>query len=200
MDSINKNHVISDFDMTFFNFKQVDNKIIATIFYGHKFVLIVDKFLWKINSLGIIGNSMKGLKLRFLIYSFLTILSTRYIKYIDIFSIYEEMYKKLAKKKYQKKLWLINKIERKGYNFRILTNNKFASELDLPNIIYTKNKRVFLKDNKPEILLGDNYWDDLRNCPKGTQYVNVGGGIISKLKLKNVICINNMYEIFDILR
>ena len=54
-----KNLVISDFDMTFFNFKEVDNKIIATIFEKHPFILFIDNLLWYVNSLGIIGNSME---------------------------------------------------------------------------------------------------------------------------------------------
>lgn len=46
-----KNLVISDFDMTFFNFKEVDNKIIATIFEKHPFILFIDNLLWYVNSL-----------------------------------------------------------------------------------------------------------------------------------------------------
>ena len=193
---IKKNLIISDFDITFFNFKEVDNKIINEIFNQHKFVLLLDKFLWKINSLGILGNSMKGIKIRFFIYSLLT-LFTGYIKYNDIFSKYEIMYKKLAMKKYKRKIWLVKKLQRKGYEFVILTNNKFASELGIPYITYSESKRKYLKRNKPEFLFGDNFWDDYRNCPKGTHYINVGGGVLSKFK--HISNIKNMYEIFKVL-
>lgn len=196
MDSVIKNLIISDFDMTFFNFKEVDNKIINKIFENHKFVLLIDKVLWKINSFGIIGNSMKGLKFRFLVYSVLTFF-TAYIKYNYIFSEYESMYKKLAIKKYKRKEWLIKQIQKKGYKFLILTNNRFASELGICDIIYTKSKRKYLKKCKPEYLLGDNFWDDYRNAPKETKYINVGGGVLSKFK--NVSNIPNIYEIFSIL-
>ena len=57
----------------------------------------------------------------------------------------------------------------------------------------------FLKEANPEYLLGDNYWDDYRNCPKCTKYINVGNGILSKLHLKNITCIKNMYEVFKVL-
>lgn len=196
MDSVVKNLIISDFDMTFFNFKEVDNQIIKDIFKNHKLVLFIDKLLWKINSLGIIGNSMNGLKFRFFIYSTLT-LFTGFIKYNYIFNKYEIMYKELSVKKYQRKEWLVKQIERKGYKFIILTNNKFASELGISDIIYTKNKRKYLKKCKPQYLLGDNFWDDYRNCPKGTKYVNVGGGILSKFKKNSNI--PNIYEIFSVL-
>lgn len=193
------NLIISDFDMTFFNFKEVDNKIINKIFKNHKFVLKLDYLLWKINSLGIIGNSMSGLRLRFFVYSILTFF-TCHIEYDYIFNEYEKMYKRLAFKKYKRKKWLINQIHKNGYKFVILTNNKFASELEIPDITYTKSKRNFLKKHPPEYLIGDNFWDDYRNTPKGTKYVNVGGGVISKLGLKKVSCIKNMYEIFEALR
>lgn len=199
MASIIPNLIISDFDMTFFNFKEIDNKIINKIFIGHKFILKLDALLWRINNLGIIGNSMGGLKLRFLVYSMLTFF-TCHIKYGYMFKEYEKMYKSLALKKYKSKTWLINKIHKNGYKFSILTNNKFASELGISDITYTKSKRKFLKEYPPEYLIGDNFWDDYRNTPKGTKYVNVGGGIISKLNLKNVSCIKNMYEIFEVLR
>lgn len=198
MDSIIKNLIISDFDMTFFNFKEIDNKIINEIFEKHKFILFVDKFLWKINSLGIIGNSMNGLKFRFFIYSIITFF-TGYIKYNYIFSKYEFRYKELAMKKYKRKRWLIKKIQRKGYQFFILTNNKFASELGISDVIYTESKRRFLKKCRPEYLIGDNFWDDYRNVPKGTKYVNVGSGVLSKLKLKNISSIENIYKIFEVL-
>ena len=193
---IKKNLIISDFDMTLFNFKEVDNRIIKEIFGKYRFVLLIDKFLWKINSLGIVGNSMKGLKVRLFIYSLLT-LFTRYIKYNDVFIKYEIMYKKLAMKKYKRKIWLIKKIQRKGYEFVILTNNKFASELGIPYITYSENKRKFLNKSKPEFLFGDNFWDDYRNCPKGTKFVTVGGGILSKFK--HISNIKNMYEVFEVL-
>ena len=198
MDSIIENLIISDFDQTFFNFKEVDNKIIKEIFKNHQFVLFIDKFLWKINSLGIFGNSMNGLKLRFFIYSMITFF-TGHIRYNHIFCKYESMYKELAKKKYERKRWLIKKIQRKGYQFVILTNNRFASELGISDIIYSESKRKFLKKNKPQYLIGDNFWDDYKNWPKESKYINVGKGIISKLKLKNVSNIKNMYEIFEVL-
>ena len=196
MSSVIKNLIISDFDMTFFNFKEVDNKIIKKIFKNHKFVLMIDKQLWKINSLGIFGNSMTGLKFRFLIYSIITFF-TGHVKYDYIFSKYETMYKELAMKKYERKRWLIKKIQRKGNQFIILTNNKFASELGISDIIYTESKRKYLKECKPQYLLGDNFWDDYRNSPKGTKYINVGGGILSKFK--HISNIKNMYEIFTII-
>ncbi len=198
MVSVTSNLIISDFDMTFFNFKEVDNKIIKAIFKEHKILLMFDNLLWKFNSLGIIGNSMGGLKLRFIVYSILT-LFTGYINYKDIYIKYEKLYKKYAIKKYKRKMWLIRQIEKKGYNFLILTNNKFASKLGISDIIYTKSKRKYLKNNIPKYLIGDNYWDDYRNLPKGSRFINVGTGIISKIKLKNVYCIRNLYEIFNVI-
>lgn len=196
MNSIIKGLIISDFDQTFFNFKEIDNKIIKDIFSQHKLILKFDTFLWKINSLGIIGNTMLGLKFRFLIYSILTIF-TGYIKYKFIYYKYRELYKIFATKKYKRKLWILRKIKNKGYTFIILTNNIFASNIGYDNIIYVKSKRLFLKRRKPEYLIGDNFWDDYRNTPKGTKYINVGKGLVSKFK--NVSSIKNFYEIFNVI-
>ena len=104
------NYIISDFDCTFFNFAEVDRKIITDIFGNNKLVLLLDKILWKVNSLGIFGNSMRALKLRFIIYSILTIFSG-YVKYRYIYDRYEELYKQYAQK---------NTTERSGLSERLL--------------------------------------------------------------------------------
>ena len=193
MSSVIPNLVISDFDGTLYNFKKIDNKIIQDVFSDHKVVLVIDKILWKINALGIFGNSMIGLKLRLFIYSLLTFNLT----YRHVYISYAVMYKRLAKKKYKRKLWLIRQIEKKGYTFIILTNNRFTRDMDTEHIIYTSKKRSVLKEYPPEYLIGDNFWDDYRNRPKGTKYVHVGNGIVSKFK--NVKKINNFYEIFNVI-
>lgn len=193
MSSVIPNLVISDFDGTLYNFKKIDNKIIQDIFSDHKAVLVIDKILWKINALGIFGNSMRGLKLRLFIYSLLTFNLT----YRHVYISYAVMYKRLAKKKYKRKLWLIRQIEKKGYIFIILTNNRFTRDMDTEHIIYTSKKRRVLKEYPPEYLIGDNFWDDYRNSPKGTKYVHVGKGIVSKFK--NIKRINNFYEIFNVI-
>ena len=193
MSSVIPNLVISDFDGTFYNFKIIDNKIIKNIFSEYKAVLVIDSFLWKINALGIFGNSMRGLKLRLFIYSLLTFNLT----YRHVYISYAVMYKRLAKKKYKRKLWLIRQIEKKGYIFIILTNNRFTRDMDTEHIIYTSKKRRVLKEYPPEYLIGDNFWDDYRNSPKGTKYVHVGKGIVSKFK--NIKRINNFYEIFNVI-
>lgn len=193
MSSVIPNLVISDFDGTLYNFKKIDNKIIQDIFSDHKAVLVIDKILWKINALGIFGNSMIGLKLRLFIYSLLTFNLT----YRHVYISYAVMYKRLAKKKYKRKLWLIRQIEKKGYIFIILTNNRFTRDMDTEHIIYTSKKRRVLKEYPPEYLIGDNFWDDYRNSPKGTKYVHVGKGIVSKFK--NIKRINNFYEIFNVI-
>ena len=194
MSSVIPKLIFSDFDGTFFNFKEVDNKIIRHIFKNNLVVLFVDKLLWKINALGIIGNSMTGLKLRFLLYSVLTL---GIIKRQDIYSNYKNMYKNLAYKKYRRKLWIIKQLEKKEYTFIILTNNYFTCDIETEYIVYTSNKRKILKQYIPEYLIGDNFWDDYRNCPKGTKYVNVGRGLVSKFK--NVSSIKNFYEIFKVI-
>lgn len=193
MSSVIPNLVISDFDGTLYNFKKIDNKIIQDVFSDHKVVLVIDKILWKINALGIFGNSMIGLKLRLFIYSLLTFNLT----YRHVYISYAVMYKRLAKKKYKRKLWLIRQIEKKGYIFIILTNNRFTRDMDTEHIIYTSKKRRVLKEYPPEYLIGDNFWDDYRNSPKGTKYVHVGKGIVSKFK--NIKRINNFYEIFNVI-
>ena len=165
MSSVIPNLVISDFDGTLYNFKKIDNKIIQDVFSDHKVVLVIDKILWKINALGIFGNSMIGLKLRLFIYSLLTFNLT----YRHVYISYAVMYKRLAKKKYKRKLWLIRQIEKKGYTFIILTNNRFTRDMDTEHIIYTSKKRRVLKEYPPEYLIGDNFWDDYRNSPKGTR-------------------------------
>ncbi len=194
MSSVIPNLVISDFDGTLYNFKIIDNKIIQNIFSEHKAVLAIDNFLWKINALGIFGNSMRGLKLRLFIYSLLTFNLT----YRHVYISYAVLYKRLAKKKYKRKLWLIRQIEKKGYIFIILTNNRFTRDMDTEHIIYTSKKRSVLKEYPPEYLIGDNFWDDYRNRPNGTKYIHVGKGIVSKFK--NVRKIKNFYDIFDVIK
>ena len=107
------------------------------------------------------------------------------------------MYKNLAYKKYRRKLWIIKQLEKKEYTFIILTNNYFTCDIETEYIVYTSNKRKILKQYIPEYLIGDNFWDDYRNCPKGTKYVNVGRGLVSKFK--NVSSIKNFYEIFKVI-
>lgn len=195
---INDFLIISDFDGTFIDFeKKVDKKIIEELFKFNPFVIAIDSILWRINDLGIIGNSMGGLKLRLYIYSIFTIFG-KHLKYKYIFKEYESKYKKLAFKEYQKKHWIINCLTEKKYDFLLLTNNKFASELKISNsnIIYTTNKRKYLKNNIPKFLLGDNFWDDYRNCPKTSTYVNIGTkSLIYKIKPKKAICLEHIEEI-----
>lgn len=195
MKPINENLIISDFDNTIINFKKIDNEIITRIFNLHGVVLILDKFLWKINDVGFFGNSMRGLKLRFLAYSLITKLSLHPLKYKDIFSEYSQKYKKYAFEEYQIKRNLEQMFLIKGYKFIILTNNKLTLDIGIDNIVYSKSKRRYLRNNIPKYLIGDNFWDDYRNCPKNTQYINIGKGGFVRAFCKNSICINTINEI-----
>ena len=46
-----KTFIIIDIDGTIINFKNIDNKIINEIYGKYKVALVIDKILWKINSL-----------------------------------------------------------------------------------------------------------------------------------------------------
>ena len=86
-----------------------------------------------------------------------------------------------------------------GYANNIGSENKTLN-FYFENENYNTELIKTIKEANPEYLLGDNYWDDYRNCPKCTKYINVGNGILSKLHLKNMARIKNMYEIFKVLK
>src|SRR5574344_387195 len=159
MKPMNENLIISDFDNTIINFKKIDNEIIACIFHLHKFVLTLDSFLWKINDIGFFGNSMRGLKLRFLGYVLLTKLSLHPLKYKNVMKEYRKNYKQCALEEYQIKRGIEHIFLAKGnYEFIILTNNELTLNIGIDNIVYSKSKRKYLKRKVPKYLVGDNFW------------------------------------------
>ena len=60
-------------------------------------------------------------------------------------------------------------------------------------------KKKYLKKCRTKYLVGDNFWDDYRSLPKGSKYINVGGGVLSKIRSKKIRSIKNLYEIFNVI-
>lgn len=54
--------LIIDLDGTLIDFEKIDNAIIKELFSGNSFISIVDKILWKVNKLDVLGNGYARIK------------------------------------------------------------------------------------------------------------------------------------------
>lgn len=198
--------IIFDFDGTLTQFRRIDNEIIETIFDGHKIMLFIDRFLWIINGLGIIGNSMLGLKIRLYLYALFSFKTTK--RYLNVLLRYEEMYIALSSNIKEETLNSLRKIKEK-YKVVIISNNFFAKGIAVDGIKVEyayKKKNLFKEErNKNDVayIVGDNLFDDYTNSKK-TPFVYVGSSFVVRLIIKlnpfkrNVVSIKKLSDIEDI--
>lgn len=154
---------IVDIDGTITDFYKIDHNIISTMYSNNRMIAILDKVLWKINSMDIITNSFAIFKIRILIYSI--IYGT---KYSENMKKYKMEYVKHAKKYFEH--FMQNEyltLKSNGYDILLLSCDSFDSCLN-NKIKVVKNKRRYalkniLKGNYSNIyVIGNNYMDDIR--------------------------------------
>lgn len=202
----NREAIIFDFDGTLTQFRKIDNEIIETIFKGHKVMLFIDSFLWIINGLGIIGNSMLGLKIRLYLYALFSFKTTK--RYINVLVRYEEMYIALSSNIKEETLNSLRKIKEK-YKVVIISNNFFAKGIVVDGIkvdyAYKKKKLFKEERNKNDVayIVGDNLFDDYMNS-KNTPFIYVGNSFIVRFIIRlnpfkrNVVRIKKISDIEDV--
>lgn len=184
-------------------------------------VKFIDKILWKINKLDIIGNGYAGLKLRLFFYSFFSKYDMKTIK-----SKYKSMYEKYAGEElcsvYSS---VLSKLLNSDIEIVIVTKNKYAKDLlqNMNSIIAKRTDKIKLltlnenkktkfeelveKYDKKACIIGNNLSDDIINSFKvGLPYIYIGDSslvnfiinITNKLFKKNGIQLNNIKKILKI--
>lgn len=205
--------LIIDLDGTLIDFENIDNIIIQTLFPDSKAVKFIDKMLWKINKLDVLGNGYTGLKIRLKVYSLFSKYTMRQLKYK-----YGTMYGMLAKKElrhvYNETL---RNILLKGYSIQIVTKNVYAPvdlvdnlkkdlEKNNLNLIFStlkKNKNKFIKENVKThegraCIIGNNLSDDIITSFRlGLPYIYIGKSLIVRaiIRITNKIFKNKGIQV-----
>lgn len=205
--------LIIDLDGTLIDFENIDNIIIQTLFPDSKAVKFIDKMLWKINKLDVLGNGYTGLKIRLKVYSLFSKYTMRQLKYK-----YGTMYGMLAKKElrhvYNETL---RDILLKGYSIQIVTKNVYAPvdlvdnlkkdlEKNNLNLIFStlkKNKNKFIKENVKThdgkaCIIGNNLSDDIITSFRlGLPYIYIGNSLIVRaiIRITNKIFKNKGIQV-----
>lgn len=198
--------IVFDIDGCLFDFKKFDNQFISKNFKRNRLILVLDKLLWKVNGLDFIKNTEHLLKIRFMIYCFISIKSYKYI--INKYKLeYQESLKNdlicNAKKVI---VWL----KRLNYNSILITNNSASKKIAedvldcfcyIPNN-FAKNKKqlyLVLKDNYDiQYIVGNNYMDDLKVAKKlGIKSIYMGNSVLKNFfKIDyTIISINEVIKI-----
>ena len=183
--------LLIDLDGTLINFEEIDHKIIEKVFFDkkrHRFIRLIDKFLWWINRQDIIGNGYASLKLRLWAYSIMCGYAYGMCK-----AEYKELYQYWAEKALDKVLvedlsYLIDE----GYKIKIATKNVYAINLlnNIKSNTYSKEvlDLIVLEENKKQTIknwvklyenkvciIGNNFWDDILNAYRTkSTYVYIG--------------------------
>lgn len=180
--------LLIDLDGTLIDFEKIDNLIISALFPDSNIIHFMDKILWKINKLDILGNGYAGLKIRLAVYS----LFDRKVTYAQTKQIYSKLYKKFASKElvnvYND---ILKTIISNGYEILIATKNVYAEELlkkleengqnlELDLIVLRKDKRkkfeeLISKYSGKICVIGNNLSDDIISSIKiGSPFVYIG--------------------------
>lgn len=165
-DPARKEAIIFDLDGTITDFRLIDNEIITDMFKS-KFVLFLDKILWRINEQDVLKNTMIFLKIRLLLYS---IFSGK--NYAKIMKRYREEYFFKTYSEFRKMYELLLVIA-KRYEVIILSNNEFSKGIEYGKITVTNSKSKhlsllkFMKTYDIKYFVGNNLLDDILTV-KGT--------------------------------
>ena len=159
-DPARKEAIIFDLDGTITDFRLIDNEIITDMFKS-KFVLFLDKILWRINEQDVLKNTMIFLKIRLLLYS---IFSGK--NYVKIMKRYREEYFFKTYSEFRKMYELLIVIA-KRYEVIILSNNEFSKGIEYGKITVTNSKSKhlsllkFMKTYNIKYFVGNNLLDDI---------------------------------------
>lgn len=201
-----KTIAIIDIDGTITDFYKVDREIIFKLYGKSRLVRMLDKMLWKINSLDLITNRFIIFKFRILLYSLLT-----GKKYRNSMAFYKQEYVRVAKE-YLNSFMNTEYRRLKEHNIDILLLtcdpfDAFCGE----NVTVVQDKFRYVRDNVAEKydvlnIIGNNYMDDIRiglklrailDIPSAIKIFYVGNSPVIKrlVKNKNVIVHPTIKEI-----
>ena len=153
--------LVFDFDGTISNFKEIDSKIIFELFSDSSLVKFLDKILWWVNEKDIIRNSMLLLKLRILVYSFIS--ATNF--YYNLCE-YKRRYFFYSCSSLRNVIDLLEEIS-KTTKVIVLSNNSFTRGIACRNIRvkYTSSKKKYIKELSKHrdipYMIGNNLSDDI---------------------------------------
>ncbi|MDD2376196.1 MAG: hypothetical protein PHD15_03020 [Clostridia bacterium] len=183
-----KRSVIIDIDGTLYdNFSRDDKNIISELFRKNILVKLLDKCLWNINSLDLISNPMRLLKLRLKLYS---LLSFKNFKKVE--KEYKYRYQHLLGLDLQNKEKNLEKIS-EMYDIILVTSNLYAISVLYKftnhDIIYSSDVTSRRQQIKAislaktiSYIIGNNYIDDIFLSKR----INVLSIYIGKSILKKV--------------
>lgn len=154
--------IIIDVDGTITDFKQIDHEIISLMYEKNKFVIALDKLLWRINGLDYFTNKFWIFKFRIFLYSILSLSNYKFnmIKY-------QKNYVAKTRQDFNKYFDVLHpKIEKMGYETLLLSHDRFAGNVS-NKIICVRDKKRYVLDNVYSsydviYVIGNNYMDDIK--------------------------------------
>lgn len=181
----NKKKMLIDVDGTFFNFGEVDAKIITEMFGEYKSIMLIDKIAWTFNRLDIAPNTFKILKLRLKFYCILSSVS-----FEKVIESYERLYKKaITEFVYNTGIlgWISN-----YYNFAFVTANPWAKDVigkTNSKCYYAKRviarrkifKEFFLNSAQNSVAIGNDITDIILAKKQKVVSVYIGNSIFRRL-------------------
>lgn len=199
---------IIDIDGTINDFNKVDNEIISSIYGKNKIIKVLDRLLWKINSLDIITNQFIIFKARIYLYSLIN-----RTKYKNDMELYKEEYVRKSKLYFQQ--FMDNEytvLKKSGIEVMLLTCDPFDGFCE-NNVTVVQNKWQYIRDNAYNkygklYVVGNNYMDDISSGLKlrskmsvcdDVQIYYVGNSKILKklLAKKGVQICSNLKEVVN---
>ncbi len=200
-----KKLAVIDIDGTITDFYKVDSEIISKLYGKSRLVRLLDKLLWKINSLDLITNRFIIFKLRILLYSLLT-----GKKYRKSMAFYKREYIRVAKEYLHSFMNIeYNCLKSKGIDVILLTCDPFDAFCG-ESVTVVQDKFRYVRDNVAEKydvlnIIGNNYMDDIRiglklrdasdiSCVIEIFYVGNSSVIKHLVKNKNVVVYSTIKE------
>lgn len=154
--------IIIDVDGTVTDFKRIDNEIILDMYQKNKLVMLLDKVLWKINSLDYFTNKFWVFKLRIFMYSIFSLSGYKFnmIKY-------QKKYVQKTREDFKMFFEVLHPMIRDmGYETLLLSHDRFANNVD-ENIVWVKDKKNYVLNSVYSsydviYIVGNNYTDDIK--------------------------------------
>ena len=201
-----KTLAIIDIDGTITDFYKVDSEIISKLYGHNRIIKMIDKLLWKINSLDVITNRFLIFQLRMRLYSLLN--SSKYGEDVEM---YREEYVEKAKQYFHSFMdneYLV--LKEKGIEILLLTCDPFDGFCE-EAVTVVQDKCRYVLDNVPSrydevYVIGNNYMDDIRvglklrmkmrhNGKTRIFYVGSSSAVIKLVKDKEVLICKNLKQV-----
>lgn len=165
---------VIDIDGTLIDFRKFDNQFISSYFCEHRFIQVLDRFLWKLNSLDFFTNKESFLKIRLLIYSILA----SNVVYSKLIREYNMCYLAYQKQEFVKAQLILDTIKSRGYAIYLISNNNICSAIIKSSARYSclspiklniKRKKLYkllAKAVDIHYVVGNNYMDDILSAKR----------------------------------